>query len=65
MREDLGVTEEAKLRNRGHLEDIASFEREVRVRLRSKLLKPGQVGELSRMQCPTLSELRALVNESS
>ena len=65
MRSDLGATEEARLKNRGHLEDIGAFEREVRVKLRSKLLNPGQVADLRRMQCPTLSELRALLNDQS
>ena len=41
------------------------FEKDVRIKLRSKLLKPDQVRELSSMQFPTLSELRALVNDQS
>ena len=65
MRADLGATEEARLRNRGHLEDIGAFEREVRIKLRSKLLRPDQVAELRQLQCPTLSELRALLNDRS
>ena len=38
MKDDLGVTEEARASNRGHLKDIEAFEKEVRIRLRSRLL---------------------------
>ena len=61
----MGASEEARQSNRGHLEDIRVFEKDVRIKLRSKLLKPDQVRELSSLQFPTLSELRALVNEQS
>ena len=38
MREDLGSTEEARLANRGHLQDIETFEKDIKLRLRSHLL---------------------------
>lgn len=63
MRADLGVSDEAKLRNRGHFDDIAVFEKEIKIKLRTKLLSPAQYHQLESMQCPTLSELRSLVNE--
>ena len=63
MKEDLGSTDEARQSNRGHLVDIEVFEKEVRAKLRSKLLTPSQCDELSTLQFPTLSQLRSLVND--
>ena len=42
MKEDLGSTDEARQSNCGHLDDIEVFEKEIRVKLRSKLLTPSQ-----------------------
>ena len=64
MKEDLSGSEEVMEANRGHLKDIEAFEREVKLRLRSKLLTDRQVEDLRGLQMATLVELRAIVNLS-
>ena len=65
MKDDLGATEEARVSNRGHLKDIEAFEKEVRIRLRYRLLTDRQCEEIGALQFPTLAELRELVNGTS
>ena len=62
MKSDLGVSEEARTSNRGHLSDIETFETQVKVRLRKRLLTERQCEEIVSLQMGTLSELRQLVN---
>lgn len=62
MKEDLGSTEEARKTNKGHLSDIETFEKDIRLRLRAHLLTDRQAQTISTLQMPTLTELRAVLS---
>jgi len=46
MKNDLGSSEQVRKANEGHLKDIEAFEKEIRLKLRQRLLTEAQCAEI-------------------